>query len=777
MKAISKCLGLLLISATLASCGGGGGGSGSHNAFDPPSSGTLDLQATTQQLPLNRNGVSPFFGSPFMSEVTVTWRRANGDLITGTDVNVAINPTAVAGFSMLDDPTTDWTGQTTTPPTAKGNEFLTILGSGPVHVTAGHATIFVHSFNTAGTATLTITATDPSTANSTITKSLTFTVIASTPSLPATIELLSNPNHVYVAGSGGNNSSQVSVHVVDGEGQNVPNPTSGNTAFNNVQLEVLGQAGSGSLTAIDAGGTSHTGASIKTRTLQGVAGASFTGDTVQGSVQIRVTADAADNNVDNGITTPVTAIVSVVVSDGKLFSLVLTSPDQGAIRVNEVSGTVAPTTGFPVSQDGTYSLTVSALATDRQGNPVLPGTSIRFGAIDFPLHGFPQNGSGTFDITGPDGNPKEGGTLFTAPTGHFTTAGGGAGPGDTLLVFGDLVTGNRDLESAATVQSVNTATSLNTVVPFNLNNDTGVSVDSGPVLPYVIGRATEANITASNVTNDLGVASVKLNYPVSRLGKSVYVYAQGDGDQSSGVIKKVTDIGYYVFAGVAPAVLSVSPTSIPGNATVGVQICTNDAVGNPLQGVFIDFAFHDMGIASGKVDGISTSGTVHNPTGADGCTVASVSTLGVGTGGNNTNAPGVNFTALGLAPKNVTIVASGSLILVATPSAFFSTGGVVTLKLVQPDGTPVPNVQLVGTCTGTGGATISLNPQPGITNANGITTATIVAVNLDNYGSAGGGSCTFTTGTGAPTATVQLVGVDFCGIPVSPPDSRCAAAP
>ena len=776
MKAFSKCVGLLLLSATLASCGGGGGGSGSHNAFDPPSSGTLDLQATTQQLPLNRNGVSPFFGSPFMSELTVTWHRANGDLVTGQDIAVSINPTSVAGFSMLDDPATPWTGQTKVPPTAEGNEFLTILGSGPVHVTAGHATIFVHSFNTAGTATLTITAQD-STLNTSITKSITFTVVASTPSLPATIDLGTNPGHVYVTGSGGNTSSQVTANVLDGEGQNVPNPTSGNTAFNNVQMEVLGAAGSGTLTAIDAGGTSHTGTVIKTRTLQGVAGASFTGGNVQGSVQIRVTADAADNNVDNGITTPVTAVGGVVVSDGKLFSLVLTSPNQGAIRVNEVSGTVVPTSGFPVSQDGTYSLTVSALATDRQGNPVLPGTAIRFGAIDFPLHGFPENGSGVFDITGGDGNPKEAGTLFTAPTGHFTTAGGGAGPGDTLLVFGDLVTGNRDLESASTVQSVNTATSLNVTVPFNRNDDTGVSVDSGPVLPYVIGRATEANITASNVTNDIGVASVKLNYPVSRLGKSVYVYAQGDGDQNAGVIKKVTDPGYYVFAGVAPAVLTVSPTSIPGNATVGVEACTFDTLGNPLQGVFINFAFHDMGLGSGKVDNISTAGTVHNPTGADGCTLATVSTNGIGTGGTTTGTPGVNFTALGLPPQNVAIVASGSLVLIATPSAFFSTGGVVSLKLVQPDGTPVPNVQIVGTCVGTGGATISLNPQPGITNASGITTATIVAVNLDNYGSAGGGSCTFTTATNSPTAVVTLVGVDFCGLNISPPDPRCGAGP
>ena len=225
MKAFSKCLGLLLLSATLASCGGGGG-SGSHGAFEPTPSGSLTLQASTQQLPLNRNDIGPFFGSPYMAEVTVTWRRANGDLVSGQDINVSINPVSVAGFSQLDDPTTPWTGATKTPPTAEGNEFLTILGSGPVHVEGGHATIFVHAFDQAGTATLTVTAKDPD-SSTTISKTLTFTVVNSTPPLPAQVVGAASPGHVYVTGSGGNTATQVTVQVVDGEGQNIPNPVSG----------------------------------------------------------------------------------------------------------------------------------------------------------------------------------------------------------------------------------------------------------------------------------------------------------------------------------------------------------------------------------------------------------------------------------------------------------------------------------------------------------------------------------------------------------------------
>ena len=149
---------------------------------------------------------------------------------------------------------------------------------------------------------------------------------------------------------------------------------------------------------------------------------------------MQATADRGDNNVDNGISSPVSSTGTVTVSDGKLDSLTLTFNgfDANSILVNGVSGAVSTDDpGIPPDPDATYSLTVTVTATDRFGGPVLPGTQIRFGAIDSPL-----DADGFFAISGTKGDPEEGGMHFSALDGHFLTAGGGAGPGDTLLVIG-----------------------------------------------------------------------------------------------------------------------------------------------------------------------------------------------------------------------------------------------------------------------------------------------------------------------------------------------------
>ena len=60
-------------------------------------------------------------------------------------------------------------------------------------------------------------------------------------------------------------------------------------------------------------------------------------------------------------------------------------------------------------------------------------------------------------------------------------------------------------------------------------------------------------------------------------------------------------------------------------------------------------------------------------------------------------------------PVDDPIVASGDLVLFALPSQLGGDGGNVTLVLLNGNGTPVPGVQLTGTCTAGAGLT-SVDP-------------------------------------------------------------------
>lgn len=725
----------------------------------------LQIAVTRTELPVNIHGVLPFMGSPYMSEVTVTVRDGNGQPVSKEDgINVSLNPIDnTGGFSTLDDPETECDY----PDSLDGCEFLIRMGQAPVDVMAGKATLFVHSLQATGSTTLTITTLDEVT-NQTITATQVFQIVAATPPLPTQLALDLASGPIYVQGAGGNSSGLLDIHVRDALGQPVPDPVAAGTAYNNYRIEIVGASGAGAprLNGVNAAGTSVSGQAINLRTTAGVGAANFIAGSNVGSFVVRLTADRADNNVDNGISDPVIVERSVVVSDGRLFDLEITQPIVNALTINPHGGDIEVNSdgiAIPPSPDATYSVTVAVIATDRLGNPVLPGTQIRFGLIDEPQ----DTGIGDYYISGGDGDPQEGGTMFTAATGSFATAGGGAGPGDTLVVFGEDVIGNRDLESARTVTQVHSNTSLSVDYRFNHNDTTGQSVNYGGVLPYIIGRAADGNISATATTNEIGVAVTKMNYPVSKLGKVAVVWAQGDGPVVAGQPKKVTDVEFAYFAGVAPATLVVSPSVLPANTTRDVTICVYDALSVPMGGIPVNFAFQNLA-GAGWVDDMVGTGTVDNVTEfGSGCTTATVRTQGVLEGDEE---PELIFSAVG-ASGTVTF-SFQPMVLLANPTAMRS-GGVVTLTLVNNNGVPLPGHQIVGTCEGQNGATVWLNPGPGVTNASGQTTATIRVNNLDQLGSAGSGSCTFETVDGSASATVTLQGEDLCSIYVSPLPAGC----
>jgi hypothetical protein len=724
-------------------------------AAGAPSDPRVVLSATALNLPVNGSLVGPFLGSPYLSEVTITQRTLDGSLVSDADsCTVAATPVTNGAFSTLDDPeTTDI------------NEFEVLLGSGPVDVNAGRGTIFVTAFDRPGPITITVACQDPQTGEA-VQGIIVINVGAGVVLLPASILIVTDDRPVYIQGVNGNTALPIEIGVFDGSGAFVPDPGAG---VNNVRLEIVGGAQGGErLQAVSASGANQTGSSVVVRSGNGVATAVYTSGSRTGSIILRATSDRADNNVDNGIQDPVTSTRQINVSDGRLFSLQIDTSNLSAIN-NLVTA--------PTVESQPYRVLVSVTALDRGENPVPPGTQITWGAIDFPL----TVDNSDFAIRGGDGDPQEGGTLFTAPGGAFTTAGGGAGPGDTLVVFGNsseqptAPPGNRDLESARTVASVNSATSLNVTQRFNFNDDTGTSVNNGPVLPYVIGRATSANITANSQTNSAGVATAVLTYPRSSLGRPLIIWARGAGDFVNGSAELVTDVEEVTFPAAGPGTLTAAPSTIPANASSSVNVCLTDSTGGPVPNATINFAFSGSGASVSTVNGQAGSGTV--VTGANGCSAVSVTTSGV------VAALQLRF-SVGELTATVTVDPPGALTLSAAPNPIYvgpGSGTAGTLLCVRAGGTnPVSGVSIAGTCTAPSGATLQATAVLP-TDGNGCTNAAInyanMAVNPNGIPGDGDditrtGTCTYTT-AGGLTVTVTVNGVVVCPIGVSPPPPGC----
>lgn len=729
---------------------------------------TIEAEATT--LPANVNNLSPeqAFGTVYMTEAVISFRDPLGNFTNPAGeesaVGVSINPVTVAAFSTLDDPETE-----------DINEIFVLMGSAPVDMVSGKGTIFIWA-DQPGTATLTVSAQDPFT-GATITQQLEIEVVSSNNGLPDSIALQGSGAN-YINGSGGPQSQTVQA-IVEDSGQPVPDPN----GFNNVMIDITtdGNNSGEFVSGQNINGMNVQGQSIKIDSNNGVASFKLHSGSQSNTVVMTATADRADNNVDNGIQDPITVTKSFVISDGVLFGLDITDPSIGSLFLNRVDNSVVNEDGIG-NLDGSYSITISAIATDKGGNPALPQT-IQFGLVDSPLVGFPNDGPGEFVISDNDGDPQEGGKQFYAPTGEFLTAGGGVQPGDTLMVFGEEILGNEDLESAVTVQSVQSERNLTIVERFNYNDLTGSIVNDLDIFPYLIGRAVDGNINATATVDENGVASTELNYPVSKLGKLAAIYAKGFGQTHNGHVRSVTDVEQLIYPGaggvpgteLAP-ILVASPNIIPANQPSPISVCFYDAARHPIQGATITWAYVG-GNGTGIIDGQTGSGTMDNRTGSDGCAYGIAEANGVVTASSDF---GFIFSSGGtscLTEDNQTgvciaIADPGATYLTASPNAFYTSGRHISqLFLFDGSGTGIPNVALVGTCQATGG-NISINGQIDPTDANGETQVEIIA-NLDGVNEFYTGSCTISPPSGQPSVTITVRGNDVCLGPTSPKPPGC----
>jgi len=728
-------------------------------------------------IPANSQNIEYFNGSPFVMDTDVQFRDVFGNFTNPElgasgfpEVEVSVSPSNVMYFT-----TTDYEDTTNI------DEF-TDQRLRSLRISAGHGPMFLWARDIPGSATVSLSALE---AGSGLRVNYAFNVEVvndgSNPALPTDISLISN-NSLYTNGSGGNTNQNINLTVNSG---NVPvlDPQ-----VNNIKLSIITDApNSGEkLSAVNAFGSSVQGTSINIATVNGIANALINSGTNSNTITLTATIDRADNNVDNGIQDGISTVSNYIVSDGVLWALELTSPALDSLTVN------GSTTGEGADltydfQDGTYSLVISAIGTDKGGNPALPQT-LQFGMINSPIAGYPENGSGFFVHSASDGDPQEGGRVFTSISGGFLTAAGGVQPNDTLVVFGEESLGNEDLESAVTVSSVNSQTNLSIVEVFNRNDSTGTINNDFGILPYAIGRAVDGNIQATAVINENGVATTRLVYPVSQLGRIAAVYVKGQGSINNGVAKSVTDVELTAFPGVEGfndqnSTLTVSPNIIPSNiANVGFVVCIADSARNPLPGRYISFSYVG-GNGQGTIDGQSGAGVMNAPTGADGCTVGAASTTGV-IPGISTDA-GFNFFAGsltcdtgGTGGQSVCLIVEppGGAVLNANPSSFLSSGTkTITLTLYDGSGTPITGASIAGECDQVSGGSLGIVSGPSLTDSQGQSIVRVSAA-LDAPDGGLDGTCTFTTASGEPTVDVNFTGGDSCTLlspSPTPPFDAC----
>lgn len=751
-------------------------------------SGRLEITGAST-MPTNRAEVPIFLGSPYINELTIRYRGPDGGAgeVAGGAISVAVSPVSRGAFSTLDNPETE------------ENEFFILIGSGPVALNAGVATVFVHSFARPGPLVVSVAAVDAESGERFSADFVIEIEDGAADFLPADISFRVAPDPVYVQGSGGPTTKSLTLSVVDSGGNPVPNPEADGVAYNNVRLQLEAPAGSGArLTGTGADG-SVSGTDISVRTVNGIANFALNAGTETGSHRIIATVDRADNNVDNDFQDPLSAQTTINVGDGRLFALRLVSPVVNALLINAVAADfqtdvqpqIDPDTGvaIPPDPDGTYSYTVSVIATDRQGNPPLPGQPLKFGKVDAPLT--PSNPP-FFVFSGMDGDPEEGGLLFTAanpPEGFLndpTRPDEAVEPGDTLVLFGKSVPGNREHEAARTVASVIDSQSLTVSEPFNPNNQTGQIVDDGAVIPWLVGRS-QIGFVDGNLTLDArGRGSVRLTYPVNAIGQPLALWVQGERLESAGT-KTVADAEPLVFPGVAPLILTASPASVPGNTSAAIRLCATDGLGSPLNGLFVRAT---SGGLSATLDGAPLPANTAAATGSagPGCVDTSLTSTGMVPGGD----AAIVVFSIGGASVDVEVVPPGTARLVVEPSLVTDNiAGPFTrqlnLRLFNGENQPISGVSLTGSCEAADGGTLALIVPPGVTDINGRTTASVLIAmagcssSLDDDTFPRVGQCEFTTDSGSPVGLFTAVGVDlrdFQGlISPAPPTALCPPLP
>lgn len=519
---IFRLFALLLLGLVLASCGGGGGGGGLTGTDNLKVSFTADK--TVLQTNLVNQG--PNIGGPFTNTLTVQLKK-NDRIFPSPLIKIDVVSGLSSGalFYLDGDPEHEEclaVNPETCPPVAPTP---LAFRNQTFEDTSGTVTSHFHSSSIPGTVILRASAEDPDTGE-TIIADLTIKVGPGVSTgIPALVEFRVVPSPLYITGQGREDVKRFQVAVLDDAGQPVPDP-----AGNNLQLQLLPSRPNGGekLVAISASGSTQEGAVVNTRTINGIAEVALHSGNKPGTVAITAIADRADNNVDDGIQNSVTDVDTIPIGSGEITSLTFTGPYPGAVAQRR--NTLPLGDGDSIeSATGVYSRLISVIAVDEFGNPPPPGEFITFRLMDGPMTGYPDQGRGVFTIAGKDGNPEEGGNIFT--TGGSSLV--GARTNCQLVLEGGF-----GQEGSWLVNSLAPPNLLAVFNPFNAVEDTGFTV------PYTVGCPPYQGNVANNVdgvtvaADENGLASTFMNYPINQLGRCFKLSAEANDGRVGAVMGK-----------------------------------------------------------------------------------------------------------------------------------------------------------------------------------------------------------------------------------------------
>lgn len=688
---------------SLTACGGGGG-----TSLTQAQAPSITLSATSQNMPVQSNGyVYPDQSGLYNSRLIATVRDNQGNPVPSGTVTFTVQggQTSVGSLFESDFKTT----VTVTNPDGTTSTHPAAFWGLPVDVSGSMAQCIFQAGTKTGTATVVATYTDSNGKSAQAVLPIQVSAANNT-GLPSSFVAQVNGLPIYVNGQNKNTQAVINAYLYDPSNQPV-----GSTGANNVQASIVGSTLGGAY-LIGSGGQSGSTVVTQSQGSSGLAALTLVSGSQSGTLNIALTADGADNNVDNGIQKPITKTVTVAISDGRVASLSFGGPYANAVKNNQ--STLAIGTGDNIDQ-GTYSRSISVVATDANGNPV-PNATIRFGLIDSPLSAgsypsvdfSPQppvvtNTSTSFAIQGSKGNPVEGGNSFSESDGvNLLTA--GVRPLDRLILTPSEQGTQRDMLGSRMISALTSNSSVSTTTNFVMPATPGYV--EGFNIPWVIGRAQYGNIGTTAVTDSNGVANTFVTYPVSRLNQPIILTAEADNGISS------VFNAYYV--GVAGGTLTSSVTTIPAGTTTAVTMCAYDANQVPLA---------NSTITAGLTNGATTNGSL--TTGSNGCASFSIDTTKVPTGTQQFEIPfsigtGTNETA------SITVQPAGAPVITLGIGGPGSGSRTITATITDQSGKPIATQNVVFSFnatddgTGTPAAITSANPVS-VPNTNGTVSTTV----------------------------------------------------